>query len=129
MPEIIIFERRPRWGPELERCAQYPAAKSESPAGDRMKVTSIRSLTAVRAAEFERGTILVLDVSAGVPECLHLLGRLLSEIKRCHVIVMGSSSSHPLEWIFYEMGTTVYLPDCDHGEQLMLVCRRLLPAG
>ncbi|MEX1231944.1 MAG: hypothetical protein WEB58_16985, partial [Planctomycetaceae bacterium] len=125
MPEIIVIERKSRWTPELQReiHAQQPV-KSFGGAED-ISVNPCRNWTGLRPSEIAAGTLIVVDVNFGVAECLHFLGKMLPHLERCAVIVIGAPSTHSLEWIFYEMGATVYLAECHHGEQLMSICRRL----
>ncbi|MDA0831991.1 MAG: hypothetical protein O2955_07550 [Planctomycetota bacterium] len=129
MPEIMIIERQSRWTPELQRQVQaLPNAKVFG-AGEAFSVNPCRTWAGLRPDQIAAGTVIVVDLNFGVAECLHFLGRMFPHLEDCRVVIIGSPSTHSLEWTFYEMGVTVYLAECHHGEQLMNICRRLMSAS
>ena len=121
MPEMIVIERKPRWTPELQRCIASLQVGTDEP----FSVTPCANGMGMHLQQIAPGTIVVLDVNFGVAECLHFLGKMLPHLTECTVIAIGTPATQSLEWIFYEMGVTVYLADCHHGEALMSICRRL----
>lgn len=112
---VIVYERRPRWAPELQR--QF--------AREDVQVRSCRStadLTA--AAESIAGGLIVLDLDASPGDCLQFLGRHTGRSSGEAVIAVGSKHTAELEWPLRELGAVEVLFDSATGENLARVCRR-----
>ncbi len=111
----IVFEKRPRWGPELER--QF---ESED-----VRVVECRSLSDVaeRSAGVARGVI-VLDFAAAAAECLRFLGRWLGDGATLPVFIVGSNRTAALEWPVRDLGATAFFRKTIPGHEMADLCRR-----
>jgi DNA-binding NtrC family response regulator len=111
----IVFEKRPRWGPELER--QF--------ATENVRVVECRSLNDVaeRSDNVDRGVI-VLDLAAQAAECLRFLGRWLSDGAALPVLVVSSDGTAALEWPVRDLGATAFLAKAVPGHEMADLCRR-----
>jgi DNA-binding response OmpR family regulator len=118
----VVFEKRPRWGPELER--QF---ESEG-----IRVIECRSLADVtdRSANIRRGVIL-LDLAFKPADCLKYLGRRLNDGSALPVFVVGSNRLAGLEWSVRDLGATAFFAKTIPGHQMADLCRRQfrLPAA
>lgn len=121
-PTAVVYEKRPRWAPELER--QF---EEES-----VHVVECRSLADVieRSCGVRRGVIL-LDLSFKTADCLKFLGRRLNDGAELPVFVIGSPRQAALEWSVRDLGATAFFPKAIPGHQLAELCRRqfILPAA
>jgi len=110
-----VFEKRPRWAPELER--QF--------ANESVRIVACRSLhdVADRSADVERGVI-VLDLAAETAECLRFLGGRVGDAAALPVFVVGSDRTAALEWTVRELGATAFFPRTIPGHEMADLCRR-----
>lgn len=115
-PEILIFEKKPRWTPELQR--QF--------ADEPVRVRLCPGIPALRQAlQSAAGRVLVvMDLESGPAECLQFLGRLLPA-RRWPVLVVASKRTADLEWAVRELGVVQFVPQPISGKRLATVCRRL----
>jgi len=110
-----VFEKRPRWAPELER--QF--------ANEAVRIVACRSLRDVadRSATVTRGVI-VLDLAAAAAECLRFLGGRLGDAAALPVFVVGSERTAALEWPVRELRATAFFSRTIPGHELADLCRR-----
>lgn len=111
----IVFEKRPRWAPELER--QF--------ASENVRVVECRSLldVAERSANVAQGVIL-LDLVGAAAECLRFLGRRLGDGAALPVFVVGSDRTAALEWPVRDLGATAFFAKTIPGHEMAELCRR-----
>ncbi len=112
---VIVFEKRPRWTPELQR--QF--------VGEDVRVRGCRSLSDVAQAGNTGGTVAVLDLDAAPADCLQFLGRSIQQRDCTPMIVIGSYRTADLEWNVRELGALAYLHGDCSGEEPARLCRRL----
>jgi DNA-binding NtrC family response regulator len=114
---VVVFEKRPRWTPELERRF----------AGDNVRVRACRSTADIDVlldAETATATVLVFDLASAAIECLHYLGRTFDRRRSVPVIVIGAGENAELEWLTREAGAIEFLPEHLGGRDLARICRR-----
>lgn len=115
---IAIFEKQPYWGPELQRQFQ----------SSRITLRECRSIRDLFPSikNFENA-LLVVDLDAGLVDCLNWLG---TEVARYStpvpIVALGSPATAELEWVFREAGVTAFLPDAIAGDDMARLCRRHL---
>jgi DNA-binding NtrC family response regulator len=114
-PTAVVFEKSPRWGPELER--QF--------AKESVRVVECRSLVDVaeRSTNLRRGVIL-LDLAFKTVECLRFLGRRLNDGAALPVFVVGSAHLSALEWSVRDLGAAAFFAKTIPGHQMAELCRR-----
>lgn len=114
-PVAIVFEKRPRWVPELQR--QF--------LNEDVKVVACRSIADVedRSAGVSTGLIL-LDLAAEVADCVQYLARHAADPNRLPVVVVGSSDEAPLEWAIRELGAAAFFARRIPGHEMADLCRR-----
>jgi hypothetical protein len=114
-PSAIVFERRPRWAPELER--QFT--------GQNVRVIACRSLGDVqeRSVGLACGVIL-LDLTGHTTECLRFLGRRLAEPNALPVVAIASEETADLEWPVRELGAIAFFVRRIPGHEMANLCRR-----
>jgi DNA-binding NtrC family response regulator len=119
-PTLLIFERRPRWVPELER--QF--------FGQDVRVRGCRSLKDVleRLAS-PADCVVVLDLEAAPAECLQTLGRLMTRSPSPTILVLASEAYRELEWPIRELGATAFLEEPVPGDEMAEWCRRQFRRG
>jgi DNA-binding NtrC family response regulator len=115
-PTAIVFEKAPRWAPELQR--QF--------LDEEVRVIACRSVRDVveRAARVARGVIL-LDATAATAECLQFLREELSDPEALAVVIVGSKAVARLEWSFRELGAAAFFSKRIPGHEMAALCRRL----
>jgi hypothetical protein len=113
-PVVVVFEKRPRWAPELER--EF--------ADEEVRVVACRSIddVAERSAGVERGAI-VLDLAAEAAGCLRFLVRHHND-PRLPVFVAGSDQSAEWEWPVRELGAAVFFSGRLRAFEMAGLCRR-----
>jgi DNA-binding NtrC family response regulator len=111
----VVFEKRPRWGPELER--QF---KNED-----VRVVECRSLADVveRSADVAQGVIL-LELAFRPSECLRFLARRVGEEGSLPIIVIGSQGTASLEWPLRDLGAIAFFAKSIPGHEMADLCRR-----
>lgn len=112
---IAVFERHSYWGPELKRqFGNTPFVIREC-----RSVSDLEQLV----SEF-KPALLVLDLDAGIEDCLAWLSRQFDRRPRCiSVVACGSPTTSALEWSLRELGVSVFLPDVIPGDQFARICR------
>lgn len=115
-PGVIVFEKQPRWAPELRH--HLPAALPVRPC---------------RAASHAQGwlrdmpgSLLILDLDQQAASCLLVLGTLLEYRLEGWPVVIAAESDFELEWAARELGAVAFLPQTIGGETLAATCLRLL---
>ena len=114
---IVVFEKEPRWAPELKR--QF--------LGDDVVVRACRSVSDIESkSRNAEETVIVLDLDSEPANCLQFLGQSMGDPARPPVIVIGSTRVLELEWPVRELGAVEFLSDSVLGEDLAKLCRRQL---
>ena len=114
-PYIVVFEKEPRWAPELKR--QF--------LGDDVRVRACRSVSdIVSKSESAERKVIVLVLEAEPANCLQFLGQSMGDPAHPPVIVIGSARELELEWPIRELGAVAFLSDSVSGEDLAKLCRR-----
>lgn len=117
---ITVFEKTPRWTPELKR--QFSA--------DDIRVRGVGSLP----GEFLQhprpmNALLVVVLEEAEAKCLQYLGRLASTVDPSPVIVIAGPTTMEMEWTIRELGATDVVADRVTGEELADLCRRICVHG
>lgn len=117
-PTILIFERRPRWVPELER--QF--------FGQDVRIRGCATLPDLetRLTFNPRGLCLV-ELDADPAECLQHLGRLMLRAPSPKIIVTATRVFRGLEWAVRELGVITFLEEPIPGDEMAAWCRRQFP--
>ncbi len=114
-PTIFVFERRPRWVPELER--QF--------AGEEVRVRGCGRPRVIESRLARTGNgVVLMDVEANPAECLEVLERLMSRTPGQAVLVVATPSYRKLEWPIRELGAVTFLEEPVPGEEMAAHCRR-----
>ncbi|MGE3313470.1 MAG: hypothetical protein AB7O26_00050 [Planctomycetaceae bacterium] len=112
---VVVFERRPRWFPEMQR--QFVGEE-----------TRIRWCTELRDVErhlaADGSFVVVLDFDECPGECLQLLGRSVGASQSVPFVCIGSQQTAELEWIVRELGGLAFFPDHVTGDRIAALCRR-----
>jgi hypothetical protein len=119
-PAIIVFEKQPRWVPELQR--QFEA--------EDVAIIGCRSLRDVRERSqgVERGVIL-LELTSEPAGCLRFLGQTVDQPGALDVFVVASARTADLEWPVRDLGAKAFFPERIPGEQMASLCRRQWSCG
>ena len=115
---IAVFEKRPYWGPELQR--QFAQAS--------IVIRECRTVGDLlpAIAGFETA-LMVMDLDSGLGDCLDWLGtNTVKDGIHCPIIACGSAATANLEWRLREIGVTAFLPDVISGNDFARLCRRQL---
>lgn len=114
-PTILIFERRPRWVPELER--QF--------FGLEVRIRGCATLQDLetRLAFNPRG-LCILEWDAAPVDCLQVLGRMVLRSPSPKIIVMAPRAYHELEWAIRELGVITFLEEPIPGDEMAAWCLR-----
>jgi DNA-binding NtrC family response regulator len=111
---IVVFEKRPRWAPELER--QF--------LDQGVRVRACRMTADILPRLARSRSVAVLDLEAGAADCLQFLGRVVGRTPFVPAIVIGSARTAELEWPTRELGAVDFVFDSVSGEELAALCRR-----
>src|SRR4051794_34618858 len=104
---IIVFERKPRYTPELQR--QFW--------GGRVGVRACSSIADVgRLRESNPGAVLLLELEAAPAEILQFLGGNVGRAADGPVFVVGSARMAALEWRVRELGAAEFIIEPIGGE-------------
>ena len=115
---IAVFEKRPYWGPELQRQFHETGVVVRECRSVRDLFPSIESIPSA---------MIVLDLEAGLDDCLDWLGNeVLHSPRSIPIIALGSATTVDLEWPLREAGVTAFISDIIQGNQLARLCRRQL---
>jgi DNA-binding response OmpR family regulator len=111
----IVFEKRPRWGPELERQFQ----------NENVRVVECRSISDVaqRSALVSRGVVL-LDLGFRTSECLRFLASRAGDGAALPVFIIGSNQTAALEWPVRDLGAAAFFAKTIPGHEMAELCRR-----
>jgi DNA-binding NtrC family response regulator len=114
-PTAIVFEKQPRWAPELQR--QFLT--------EDVRVIACRSVRDVeeRLAGVAHGVVL-LDASTAPADCLQFLRREMSDPEALPVVIVGTKRAAHLEWSFRELGAAAFVPQKIPGHEMASLCRR-----
>lgn len=112
---IIVFEREPRWYPELQR--QF--------VGEEVRIRWCNELRDVGGHLVDVGSaVVVFDFDESPGECLQVISRISAGIRPVPCICVGSRQTADLEWAVREVGGLAFYPDGVTGERLAALCRR-----
>jgi len=119
-PGIVLFEKRPRWEAVLKRALS----------ADRLLIRPCRSaadLTAI--CRTMQGSVVVIDFEIGSGLALEWLQQ--SQLRGLTVspVVILPLEAGPLEWPLRELGAQAVLMSPIRNQELVAVCRSLLPAA
>jgi DNA-binding NtrC family response regulator len=114
-PTAIVFEKQPRWAPELQR--QFLT--------EDVRVIACRSVRDVeeRLAGVARGVVL-LDASTAPADCLQFLRREMADPQSLPVLIVGTKRIAHLEWSFRELGAAAFFSKRIPGHEMASLCRR-----
>lgn len=114
-PTLLIFERRPRWVPELERQFQ----------GEEVRVRGCSSLKDVgERLNSSPRSVVILELDAAPAECSEMMARLLTRTPSPTILVVASSAYQNWEWSLRELGATTFLEEPIPGDEMAQWCRR-----
>jgi len=114
---VLIFEKRPFWGPELKR--QF---RDHS-----VTIRECRSLNDLDLASTEFSAFVpVLCLEAAPAECLHWLSQQFASDRSWHTVVIASPDLSDLEFPIREAGAIAFVSDEIAGNSLARLCQRWL---
>lgn len=114
---IAVFEKRPFWGPELQR--QLVARN--------VLVRECRSLSdLIPATNDFASALILLDIGSAPVDCLAWLSLQFREPLRRPVIACASTDLADLEWTLREAGAIGFVSDDASGGELSRLCLRQL---
>lgn len=114
-PTLLIFERRPRWVPELER--QF--------LGQNVRVRGCRSIKdLLDRFHSSPKCLVILDLEADPDGCLDALARLMAHSLSPTILVVASERYRELEWAIRELGATAFLEEPLPGDEMAECCLR-----
>jgi DNA-binding response OmpR family regulator len=116
-PQLLIYEKTPRWGPELKR--QFVGSGVVSRA-----VRSIAEIGRLLAAG--QDCLLVMDLRAGAGECLRFVARTQRTASPVRTLLIGSAQTRELEWVARELGADHFVEEQVGGSGLARLCRLYL---
>lgn len=119
IPTIIVFEKRPRWTPELQR-------RFHSDAVNIRGCDSVLAAPDLAAGEGVACVLLSLENAEG--DCLQLVARIASRQPEVSLIALGEEQDGGLEWSFRELGATEFLTGIYTAADVARICRRQLAA-
>ena len=116
-PHLLIYEKSPRWGPELKR------SFLGSPVAPRV----VRSLAEIgRLVSANPGSLLVMDMRAGAGECLRFVAQSRQSGLPIRTMLVGSTQTRELEWVARELGADHFVDEEIGGGGLTRLCRLYL---
>jgi len=116
-PHLLIFEKTPRWGPELKRHFL----------GSGLDFRSARSIAEIgRLLTVGRECLLVMDLQAGTGECLRFVAQARQTRLCVRTLLIGSAQTRELEWVARELGADHFVEEEIGGSGLAHLCRLYL---
>ncbi len=116
-PAIFVFEKSPRWEPELKRRL----------ASRQTRVRPCRSpqdlISLCRQAP---GSLAIVDFAAGLADGLRLVHTLAGLAREIAPVVIASRETEDLEWPARDLGAVNFVTDRIGGDALAEICRRWL---
>jgi DNA-binding NtrC family response regulator len=114
-PTLLIFERRPRWVPELER--QF--------LGQNVRVRGCRSVKDLwDRFHSSPKCLVILDLDSDLEGCLNTLPQLIAHSPSPTILVTASENYRNLEWTVRELGATAILEEPLPGDHMAEWCLR-----
>ena len=113
---LIVFERKPRWFPELQR--------RFSDSGFPLVVCS--AVNDVEQALRSGEGVVMLVMDGAEDRCLEVLRRCSRLPTPPRTIVMGTRHSTSLEWPVRELGVQAFVTERIVTSELVDLCRRLI---
>ncbi|VAX38533.1 hypothetical protein MNBD_PLANCTO02-2733 [hydrothermal vent metagenome] len=112
---IRVFERNPRWFPELQRqlSGEMFEIRLSYSAGDIFQ----------RESFIRDNEIALFEFHSAPADCLQTFRKILEQNIKQPVIVIHSEEDFFLEWSLRELGITHFLPDKITGKELAHICR------
>ena len=112
---IVVFEKRPRWTPELQR--QFH--------GENVIVRSCRSVAAIASvSDVPAVAVIVLSLDAAPADVLRFLENRSRRGDGLAIIVVASARWGELEWRIRELGATDFIVEPVAGDDMARMCRR-----
>jgi hypothetical protein len=117
-PMIVVFEKRPYYGPELQR--QF--------LGSAVVVKECRSVTdLLPSSSGATSSLIVLDLESATGDYLQWFrSDVPRHPMRVPIIAIASQELAEIEWILRDAGVTAFVPDLISGNDLARLCRRQL---
>lgn len=113
--QIVVFEKRPRWLPELQR--QF--------LGEDVRLTACRGMDdAEQLIPLSTVRVIILELAAAPAAILSSLQNMAGRSPQKAVFVVASQASWELEWAARELGAAAFVGDSITGEELASLCRR-----
>jgi ActR/RegA family two-component response regulator len=116
-PGVVIYEKTRRWEAILKR-AFLGTQTQVRPC--RLPAEMLELLGAMR------GSVAVIDLSAGAAAGLRLITQICWRQPQSHVFVLAPPSLADLEWPAREFGAAAFLPDSVSDAHLGQLCRQHL---
>lgn len=114
---IVVFEKRPFWGPELQR--QLVTR--------RVLVRECRAVNDLTLATNDfASALIVLDLDSAPVDCLSWLSQQSRALRPRPVIACASTDLSELEWTVREAGVIAFVRDDAAGRELARLCLRQL---
>jgi len=113
---VVVFERTPRWVPELKRRFLNAGAIVRGCSTPRDVLAAV--------TEGAEGVLLVLDGREA--ECLAIIGELGARGARPAIVAIANPASEDLEWPLRELGVTSVVSDRITSDELVALCGRLI---
>jgi len=112
---VVVFEKRPRWTPELQR--QF--------LGQEVHVRMCRSLADIeQILDVIPSSVVIVELDAAEDRLLPFLARLLGRVPSVVVIAVVSPRLANLEWLVREFGVIACINNSTTGGELAKLCNR-----
>lgn len=114
--KIVVFEKKPRWTPELKRQFQSTG----------IHVRGVVGLTETMLQQPQADDALLVIVLEDAEEhCLQFLGRLAITTAAPPAIVVAGPETMNMEWTIRELGAADVVNDGVTGEEMAALCRHI----
>lgn len=113
LPRAFVFEKQPRWLPELQRQFQ----------GEEIVLQGCEKISDLPKL-LEEPCLIVLDLDSDPQNCLQYLAQRSRRLQRNLVLVIGSPRNSVLEWSVRELGAATWLENTVEGDRLARICQR-----
>lgn len=116
-PQLLIYEKAPRWGPELKR--QFLGSGVTSRVAHSLAEISRRIAAGPEC-------LLVMDLRAGAGDCLRFVAQTQQSALPVRTLLICSPQTRELEWVARELGADHFVEEDLGGYGLAHLCRRYL---
>lgn len=114
---IVVFEKKPRWIPELKRQFRDDDVRIHGTA-------TLADELLVQPGPINSMLVVVLEEAEA--NCLQFLGRSAQRVDPPPAIVVADPTTMEMEWTIRELGAVDVVADRVTGEELADLCRRVL---